>query len=258
VKKLLRRLFRPFRRPVDIEQSWIDNPAKFNDMVKFLSWFDRTSSIRETEERARSDWKNLITAFDYYARVPRRRCLEIGFGGGRLLVEASKDFEQAVGVDIHAAFDKTREYINMHGCENVVLLHKDELKTLEDSSVDFVFSFIVFQHFESECEVDFYLGQIKRLMSTVGCAHIFFRRNDSPGVKTVDPKDFRKRHSSLFFEPALFRERVGRDFAILEYQDRIKKRVELPDSPKNVAGQARVVLTHKSGQVGGGGEGARR
>lgn len=245
MKAALRSLFRPLRRPLAIEKSWVETPATIEDMVKFLSWFDRTSSIEETRDRARSDWKNVITAFEYYPQVPRGDCLEIGFGGGRLLVEAGKDFRRALGVDIHTAFDKTRRYLSLQGCGNAVLLHRNELDKLDDSSIDFVFSFIVFQHFESESEVDFYLGQIKRLMRPQGCAHIFYRKNDSPGVKVVDPKDFRKRHSSLFVEPALFRDRVSRDFTILEYQDRMKKRVDQPESPANEAGQARVVFVHR-------------
>ena len=247
VKEVLRAWFRPFRRPVDIEKSWVQTPARFKNMVKFLSWFDHTSSIQETRDRARSDWINRITAFAYYPRVPKGTCLEIGFGGGRLLVEAGKDFRQVLGVDIHTAFDKTREYLSLQGCHNATLLQRDELDTLEDSSVDFIFSFIVFQHFPSDAEVDFYLGQIQRLLSPTGCAHIFFRRNDASGIRTVDPKDFRKRHSSLFVEPALFRERVSRRFAILEYQDRMKKHAEQPDSPANESGQARVVFAHQGG-----------
>ncbi|MBM4025694.1 MAG: class I SAM-dependent methyltransferase [Planctomycetes bacterium] len=245
MKKMLRLLLRPFRKPVDIEKSWIETPATLNDMVKFLSWFDRTSSIQETRDRARSDWQNLITAFAYYPQMPKGNCLEIGFGAGRLLVEASKDFQRAIGVDIHGAFDKTRAYIGLNGADNVVLLHRDDLNSLSDSSIDFLFSFIVFQHFESESEVDFYLSQIKRLMTPDGCAHIFFRKNDSPGVKVVPPKDFRKRHSSLFVEPALFRDRVGRDFTILEYQDRMKKHIDKPESSTNESGQARVVFVHQ-------------
>ncbi|MBN1361477.1 MAG: class I SAM-dependent methyltransferase [Sedimentisphaerales bacterium] len=245
MKRMLRALWRPFRKGLDVERSWMESPAKFRDMVKFLSWFDKTSSIQETMDRAESDWGKLITAFDDYRQVPRRRCLEIGFGGGRLLVESSKDFEHALGVDIHNAFDKTREYIALAGRTNVTLLHKDELDTLEDASIDFIFSFIVFQHFHAHSEVDFYLGQIKRLMSPAGCAHIFFRRNETSGIKVVDPKDFRQRHSSLFIEPALFRERVRRDFRVLEYQDEMKKHLDQPESPQNVSGQARVVFVHK-------------
>ena len=249
MKQALRALLRPFRKGVDIEQSWVETPGKFDDMVKFLSWFDKTSSIQETMDRARSDWKGLITAFAYYRQLSRRRCLEIGFGGGRLLVESSKDFEWAFGVDIHNAFDKAREYIGMTGRTNVTLLQNSELDTLENASVDFVFSFIVFQHFPSESEVDFYLGQIKRLLSPTGCAHIFFRKNESSGIKAVDPKDFRKRHSSLFYEPALFRGRVSQDFKILEHQDRMKKHIDQPESPENVSGQARVVFVRKDCQA---------
>ena len=240
----LRSLRRQFRKPIDIKHSWVDTPSEFHNLTKFLCWFDRTKSIQETHRRAHSDWVHKITTFPQYRQLPKERCLEIGFGGGRLLVEASKDFKHAIGIDIHAAFDTTREYINLHHRDNVTLLHKDEMASLQDASIDFIFSFIVFQHFDSYAEVEFYLKQIKRLLSPSGHAHIYSAKNAQPGVSVIDPREFKKRKCSLFIEPAWFRNVLSQEFTIVDFQDLMKKHIDQPSTKKNESEQARVVFTH--------------
>jgi ubiquinone/menaquinone biosynthesis C-methylase UbiE len=242
IKNSLRAILRRFRRPVEIKRSWIETPDKLGDLTQFLSWFDKTSSVEETVERARSDWQYKITAFDRYAALPRARCLEIGFGGGRLLVEASNDFTDAIGVDIHTAFNKTRDYLALHHRTNIRLLHRDELNTIEDASVDFIYSFIVFQHFDTYEEVDFYLDHIRRILTPTGCAQIFFAKSETQGVRVIDPLEFKKRKCSLFINPALFRERIAQTFAVLDFQDTMKKHVDRPESKENESEQARVVF----------------
>ena len=39
-----------------------------------------------------------------------------------------------------------------------------DIEDIEDKSIDFIYSFIVFQHFDSFEEIDFYLKQIKRIL----------------------------------------------------------------------------------------------
>ncbi|KKM01832.1 hypothetical protein LCGC14_1790430, partial [marine sediment metagenome] len=36
----------------ETEKVWIKEPAKFDDMVSFLNWFDTTDSVDETVQRA--------------------------------------------------------------------------------------------------------------------------------------------------------------------------------------------------------------
>ncbi len=230
------------RKPIDIKRSWVETPGRLGNMTKFLGWFDATASIDATRARAASDWARRITAFERYPAIPKRNCLEIGFGAGRLLVEASKEFQQAIGVDIHAAFDKTRDYIRLHQRTNITLLHRDELAAVSDASIDFIFSFIVFQHFDAYEEVDFYLGHIRRLLSPKGCAHIFFAKNTTPGIRVIDPRAFKERKCSLFLEPAFFREKLSKQFTVVEFQDFMKKHLDQPLSAANESEQARVVL----------------
>jgi SAM-dependent methyltransferase len=243
-------LFKYFRKPVEIKRSWIETPNAFSNLTDFLCWFDRTESVQETEKRSRSDWTHKITAFPQYPKLVKDTCLEIGFGGGRLLVEASKDFKQAIGVDIHTAFDKTRDYLRLNQRDNITLLHKDQLATLPDSSIDFIFSFIVFQHFDSYAEVEFYLAQIKRLLKPHGAAHLFFAKHSQPGVTLIDPREFKKRKCSLFIAPAWFRHELSREFTIVDTQDTMKKHIDQPASSKNESEQARVVVMPRAASIG--------
>lgn len=216
-------------------------------MVEFLNWFDATTSVGATVAKAESDWRARITAFEGYDKLARRRSLEIGFGGGRLVAQAAGDFEEATGADIHEAFDRTREFLASQGVKNARLFHRDELGALADGSCDFIYSFIVFQHFDTLEEVDFYLHHCARLLSKDGFCHIFFGRGDS-GIRVVDARDFTKRACSLFIEPALFRERASRlGLKVIGHEDSMRRDVTRPDGSGNVSVQARVLMARGGG-----------
>lgn len=231
-----------FKKPLPVRASWAEEPAKMGTMVEFLNWFDSTISVESTIAKAQSDWRERITAFTGYDSLAKGRCLEIGFGGGRLVAQAAKDFTEAVGVDIHAAFARTREFLASQSVTNARLVQRDELPTLPDGACDFIYSFIVFQHFDTLEEVDYYLRQCARLLAPDGRCHIFFGRGDD-GVRVVDAKDFTKRACSLFIEPPLFRERAaGLGLKVVEHEDELRRDITKPDGEGNVSVQARVLL----------------
>ena len=239
---MLGKLLKLFRKPLPVRESWAGEPARMETMVEFLNWFDVTTSVEATVAKARSDWRSRITAFDGYTELKKQRSLEIGFGGGRLVAQAAKDFAEAVGVDIHEAFARTREFLALQDVQNARLIHRDELSTLPHESCDFIYSFIVFQHFDTLEEVDFYLDQCARLLAPGGRCHIFFGRSDD-GVRVVDAREFTKRACSLFIEPPLFRERAARfGLKSLEHEDRMRRDITRPEGPDNVSVQARVLL----------------
>jgi SAM-dependent methyltransferase len=240
---MIRRILRIFKKPVDIRSLWIYEPAKFQSLVDFLNWFDAASSVEETLNRAYGDWDERLTRFSGFSTLDKQICLEIGFGGGRLLVPASRVFKKVIGVDIHCAFDKTDEFLQSQKVENYSLIDRDELKSVKADSVDFVYSFIVFQHFNSFEEVNFYLSDVKRILSVNGYCHIFFGKCSGAGVKVTHPKHFKKRACSLFIEPSLFRQHLSQmGFHILEHEDKMPKRLDEPLSASNESGQARVLF----------------
>lgn len=238
--RLLQRLF---GRKVDVRASWADTPKDYQDMVEFLDWFDRTDSIASTVERGAVDWKLRFAQSAAYADLSKDTALEIGFGGGRLLMHAARDFKQAIGVDIHANFAMTERFLAQQGVANHRLLHRDDFAKVPDASVDFVYSFIVFQHFDGMAEVDYYLSHIERVLRPRGIAHIYYGKHQGDGVALTDASDFRLRDCSLFISPATMRGIVSERFELLEYSDKLA-RDALNNSGESV--QAMVLFRRKA------------
>ena len=212
-------------------------------MVDFLNWFDSTSSVEETLSQAQRDWDLRITNFRDFDSLSKGCCLEIGFGGGRLMVPASQSFKRVIGIDVHLAFKKTREFLRLRNIENYQLKRRNELQAIESNSVDFIWSFIVFQHFDSFNEVMFYLSQIKRVLRPNGYCHIFFGKYSGSGIRVVRPQDFNKRECSLFIDPTFFYQNLRKmGFRLIEHEEMIPKRLNLPLSQVNESGQARVLF----------------
>ncbi len=208
-----------FGKRLDIRKSWEDTPKGYQDMVDFLNWFDATKSVQETIVKASSDWQYRFEKLPHFPRLPKRAALEIGFGGGRLLSQAAKHFETAYGVDIHQNFSMTKKFLSSQGVGNSALFHRDEIGRIPDESIDLIYSFIVFQHFDKIEEVDFYLDHIHRLLSPEGVAHIYFGKNKNEGIKVTSDDDFLLRDCSLFINPKSMLDRVSKRFQVLSFQD---------------------------------------
>ena len=208
---------------VEIRRSWEETPSKLRDMVEFLNWFDQTGSIAETVKRGETDWQYRFVAGSHFAAIPKTRALEIGFGAGRLLMHASRSFESVVGVDIHENFALSQAFLASQGVTNVQLLHRDQIDQVASGSVDFVYSFIVFQHFDSMQEVEFYLNHIARILSPAGVAQIYYGKKGGDGTQVTTPDDFRLRDCSLFISPGTMRQIVADRFEVLEYRDELAR-----------------------------------
>ena len=231
---------RIFGKAEPVRKTWQDMPAKFDDLVEFMNWFDATDSLYSTVQTATQDWELRFRRKGPFDAIKKNRSLEIGFGGGRLLARAALDFNEACGVDIHRAFTNTKKYLFLQGVENVQLFHRDDLAAgLQPGSVDFVYSFIVFQHFDSVEEVRFYLNQIETLLMADGIAHIYYGKRLAEGVQEVSDKDFVLRDCSLFINPTYMRDMVGEQFDILEYEDALPKN---PETGEGNSGQARIMF----------------
>lgn len=230
-------------RVVPISQTWAQRPAEMDGMVSFLNWFDSTNSVEETVEAAHRDWNFRFRKQKYFPTSCKRRIsLEIGFGGGRLMLAASKDFDEVYGVDIHNDFARTSAFLTSQGCEGFKLFHRDNIVEIESGSVDYVYSFIVFQHFDKVDEVNFYLEQIERLLSVEGVAHIYFGKTDAETIDVVDAKSFTLRDCSLFLNPETMKHLVETQFTMLDFETTLEKK---SGSLAGESGQARIVFKKK-------------
>jgi len=95
------------------------------------------------------------------------RVAEIGCGPGRLLGEIAKRFEFAIGIDfspamVHYARNRLR------GLDNVRVLRNDGMTLpLKDSSMNFVYSVLVFQHMGSQA-IESYFSELARVLQPGG------------------------------------------------------------------------------------------
>ena len=120
-----------FRRDkgIEPEKNWIDNPKDLEGS-EFQDWFDTTISEESSILQAKKDFEQRIL-FNRNDLIYKNSC-EIGFGGGRLLMQASSHFENAYGIDIHDNFDETDNFIKRQGSDNHHLLHFNERYSLPE------------------------------------------------------------------------------------------------------------------------------
>jgi len=132
------------------------------DAAEFFATATETVNSLETELR----------------RVPAQEraswiALEIGCGPGRLMRPLSRHFAQIHGVDVSdemvaLAREKLRDIPNAHPqvCDGA------RLTAFADHSIDFVYSYAVFQHIPSREVVLEYLREIKRVLKPGGLARL--------------------------------------------------------------------------------------
>lgn len=99
---------------------------------------------------------------------PSARALEIGCGIGRLLVPLSERVREAHGVDISdVMIEKSRVFCAAR--PNVTTrVTQGTLAGFDDGSLDFVFSFIVFQHVPDRETIRVYLAESARVLAPGG------------------------------------------------------------------------------------------
>lgn len=99
---------------------------------------------------------------------PSAHVLEIGCGMGRLLRPLSLSVERAIGIDISPEMI-ARARAALSDRPNVELAStRGELDGVPDASLDFVYSFIVFQHVPSRAAVSRYLRETARALEGGG------------------------------------------------------------------------------------------
>lgn len=124
-----------------------------------------TGHARSEEDFRASGEKDLVEEIlDGIALSPDAEALEIGCGVGRLLVPLSERIAAAHGVDISEVMvGKSKEYCA--GRPNVTTRVTDgTLDAFADGSVDFVYSFIVFQHVPLREAIATYVREAARIL----------------------------------------------------------------------------------------------
>jgi len=108
---------------------------------------------------------------EHFPNKENLTALEIGCGAGRILRPMARDFGHVIGTDVSGEMlAKARDIVDAE------LLETDgETIPLPDSSVDFVFSFLVFQHMKSYVIVENNFKEVARILKPGGVFKVLMR-----------------------------------------------------------------------------------
>jgi ubiquinone/menaquinone biosynthesis C-methylase UbiE len=140
-------------------------PYHEQDTAQFWEWGDRLAERFLSESGIPFDGTEAM--------------LEIGCGVGRMTRYFARRFREVHGVDVAPEMiSRARE--NLRGLENVTLYvgSGGDLRFLDDRSVDFVFSYITFQHIPKRAITVAYIRETGRVLKPGG--HFYFQVNNLP------------------------------------------------------------------------------
>jgi len=161
--------------------------SKISDKL-FFNWFDESGGNIDLNFKKGSSefiFYFLNPARNFLTNLNNKTILEIGYGGGRLLAEASKHFKVVIGVDIHDDFELVKSEFKKRNIFNYKLLQNDgRYLPLTNFSVDIVYSYIVFQHVEKIEIFKTYIDETFRVLNKNGIAILFFGRLKQESVNT--------------------------------------------------------------------------
>lgn len=181
LKKIINYIYtrlHPGETPAQSKEKW---DALSRENAKYFIYSDEGENLPEETFRAsgKRDFKKLILqdAFlmEHIAPLQEKTALEIGCGIGRITEEFGNHFKKTYAFDIspemiHAAkkrLDKT---------QNITFESTDgETLPVPDASIDFIFSFIVFQHMPTKEMVEKNFKEIYRTLAPRGIAKIQVR-----------------------------------------------------------------------------------
>lgn len=145
----------------------------------FFTWFDNAQNADVVFLRGQWDFMVHIglPLSKYISNPEDRIALEIGHGGGRILLAACRSFKKAIGVDVHNNNKLVEAELKSRGVSNFELFKTDgSTIPVEDSIVDIVYSFIVLQHVEKIDIFKRYLEETYRVLKSGGIAILYFGR----------------------------------------------------------------------------------
>jgi SAM-dependent methyltransferase len=152
--------------------------ARLKGLESFHNWFDKSGSLEELTLRGFWDFSfHILTPAvqKLMANPERKTALEIGYGGGRVLNAACHFFSKVIGIDIHDEGATVSKYLRMKGKNNFELIKSDGMSIeVPSESIDFIYSFIVFQHLPSFDVFQCYLQEILRALAPMGVAQLYF------------------------------------------------------------------------------------
>ncbi len=170
-----------------MRQDW-DERAK-----NYRLYIGLTDSEEEFEESGERELEVILS--DIRERLsPDASVLEIGCGAGRLLKPLAQRFRTVYGVDISPEMIR-RAKERLKDCKNVEVWinNGSDLKPLPSDSIDFAFSYVVFQHIPEAAVIASYIHEAYRVLKPGGLFKFqVWGLEDTPEAEAAErarPKD---------------------------------------------------------------------
>ena len=165
-------------------------PSSLNNEIEFHNFFlnynefnnfhCQLKSLEEITAGGYMDFSHKIFSLPFYSTLgnpKEKNALEIGFGAGRLMNPACKFFKHVYGIDIQTNFGRVKSFLGKRGNKNYTLIHKDTCEMdIKNQSIDFIYSYNVFDQVESWNEIKYYLNLLNNWLSPQGCGIFYFRQ----------------------------------------------------------------------------------
>jgi ubiquinone/menaquinone biosynthesis C-methylase UbiE len=152
-----------------MRQDW-DERARKDAFFYIASWredWDEAAFFQSGEE----DYQRLVAGvLEKRAFVPQdKKMLEIGCGVGRMTRTFAKNFQTVTAIDLSSEMLDRAQILNA-AVRNITWTRGNgtDLQPLADRSVDFVFSYLVFQHLPQKELVLRYIAEMSRVLTPRG------------------------------------------------------------------------------------------
>jgi len=164
-----------------MRRDW-DERARRNVFRYIASWrndWDEASFFESGEQ----DYLRLVDPIlqKFHFEPASRSMVELGCGAGRMTRSFAERFHSVSAVDISAEMQsRGREYLQSFSNIRWVLSNGETLSGIENASVDFVFSYLVFQHMPAKEVVYSSIREMMRILRPGGAFLFQFNGSDRP------------------------------------------------------------------------------
>ncbi len=186
---MINRLFNFISNIFAPEESIEQSKKKWTKLAQEdAKYFVLSDPDRQNEEKFRAsgkeDFESLILKDEFLQdrlkKISVKTVLEIGCGVGRITEFIAGSFEKVYAVDISGEMIKKLKN-RLQGISNIKAFETDGVSLpLEDDSVDFVFSYIVFQHMPSREVVGKNFEEVSRVLKKKGIFKVQVRGTKAP------------------------------------------------------------------------------
>lgn len=152
----------------------------------FFQFFDGGRTADGAFLKASDIFQRLMLPYagKYLGNLKNKTSLDIGYGSGCQLLEASRHFKTAMGIDVHKEKEYVQSELESRGCFNHNLMVCDGVSIpVPDTTIDFIHSFVTFIHVVKIKVVIDYLKEIQRVLKPGGISVLFFSRILRTGSK---------------------------------------------------------------------------